>query len=330
GEAALAACIAAAGPPSAAVPVSEAAQAEVIAALQAVAGECELAVERLGDGDGTALFHLGTLAQTSGDQRGATAFYERAANAGLTAAHTRLGDRYMFPPRPARRDVGAAVEQYTIAAEAGDPPALTTMAFLHLLGEGVPRDPARALALMGQAADAGYHFAQFRLGQIYLAGQGIPEAEQAALGIPDFDRAADLLAAASDNGNTEATLRLAELYSGDVPGVPQDDAARFRWTRAAAEMGLPDAIARLGFLYERGIGTAPDPQAAARAYVQALEAGAEPGDLRGTIGGVAVPWDEATAVAFQSILIERGVYDGPLDGLIGEGTIRGALALRRQ
>lgn len=322
-EAALAACLNTAGMPDAGVPVSEDAQAAALAAVRAAEADCALAVEALPDEAAPALFHLATLAQTSGEHREAIALYEEAVEAGIVPAQTRLGDYYLFGTGPIRPDFDEAAARYAAAAEGGDPAAQTTLGFLHLLGRGVDRDPARMLELMGQAADQGYHFAQFRLAQTYLTGEGIPERDREALGIPDVIRAAELFEDASASGNADAALILADLYAGNIEGLIQSDEDRFRWTERAANTGDADALAALAFLIERGTGTDPDPNLAAETYIRALEEGVSPNDLRPAGQG----WDYNTAVAFQLILSDRGLYDGAIDGIVGAGTLAGARAL---
>ncbi|MEM1342054.1 MAG: tetratricopeptide repeat protein [Pseudomonadota bacterium] len=326
--AALGRCEERAGTPEAGVPVSEAAQEAALQRLRRAEADCQAAADALPEEAGVALFHLATLQQTSGRHRQAVGLYEAAADQGVVAANTRLGDYYLFGTRPIRPDPDEAATRFGLASEGGDLAGKTTLGFMYLLGIGVEGDAERAIALMQQAADGGYHFAQWRLGQIYLTGEEVRRGDQEALGIPDAERAVELLAAAARAGNSEATLVLAELFSGaEDERLPRDDAARFRWTREAAEQGLPQAINALGFLYERGIGTLPDPQRAAELYVEALEEGLSTEALRGTVDGVLPGWDGETARAFQIILSERGLYNGAIDGIVGAGTLAGARAL---
>jgi TPR repeat protein len=150
GQAALDRCLAIAGQPSAMEPISEDAQRELFSALAQARGDCTEAARELPDAGG-ALFHLGTIAQVTGEHRQAVRLYERAAEAGEVAALTRLGDYYNFGIRPVSEDVDRAVELYEEAVAAGDPAAAATLAMMHRLGRGVPRDPERMIALMQQA-----------------------------------------------------------------------------------------------------------------------------------------------------------------------------------
>jgi uncharacterized protein len=329
-EAALERCLAVAGPPSAEEPISEEAQRALFRALAEARGDCTEAVRDMPEAGG-ALFHLGTIAQATGEHRQAVRFYERAAEAGVAAALTRLGDYHNFGIRPVREDVARAVELYEEAVAAGDPAAAATLAMMHRLGRGVPRDPERMIALMQESAETGYHFAQYRLAQTYLAGEGVPNDARAALGLPDPVAAIPYLAGAARAGNDEAARDLAQLYATGAPGLNPNPARRFRWTEFLADKGDAPAMALRAFLFEQGIGTERDPERAAAEYVRALETGGvDPESMRGTVNGVVPPWDRETALAFQRILQERGLYLGALDAQVGPGTLGAARALAQQ
>jgi TPR repeat protein len=330
GHAALDRCLAIVGPPSAEEPISEEAQRTLFRALAQARDDCTLAARELPEAGG-ALFHLGTIAQATGEHRQAVRLYERAAEAGEAAALTRLGDYYNFGIRPVREDIDRAVELYEEAVEAGDPAAAATLSMMHRLGRGVPRDPERMIALMQQGADTGYHFAQYRLAQTYLSGEGVPDDALERLGLPNPVAALRYLAGAARSGNDDAARELAALYATGAPGLAPNPARQFRWTNFLAEKGDAPAMALIAFYREQGIGTERDPERAAAEYVIALETGGvDPATMRGTIGGVVPPWDQETALAFQAILQERGLYQGALDAQVGPGTLGAARALAPQ
>ncbi len=326
-EAALMQCHELAGPPDAGVAVTEEAQEELFLALEEAEPHCAEALER-GSTDPEALFTMGAFHQLYGEHEEALERFEQSAEAGQAEASTKLGDYHLFGIGPLRRDPDRAVAYFRAGAEGGDPAAIMTLGLLHRIGMGVPRDTSQMIQLMRQAADGGYHFAQFRLGQIYLTGEGIPGGADESLGIPDRAAAARYLSMAAEQGNIEAVLELAKLHSEvDGPGTG-DPEQQFRWTQAAVEAGFPDAISALGFLYERGRGVDPDPEQAAALYVEALETGeVDFDDIRGEVGGRIPAWDRDTAIAFQLILQERGLYEGAIDGIIGRGSRAGAEAL---
>ena len=320
-------CTEIAGPPDSGVPVSPEAQEAARDALQEAAPFCEAAMAQ-GAATPEVLFHLGVMRQAAGEHDAAIAAFEAAAEAGLAAAETKLGDYHLFGIGPRGRDAETAAGHFRAGAEGGDPAAQMTLGLLHRVGAGVPRDAGRMVALMREAADAGYHFAQFRLGQTYLTGEGVPGGQDAALGIPDREAAARYLSMAAEQGNIEAVLELARFYGEEADAGTGDPAQQFRWTERAARAGLPDAIAALGFLHERGRGVEADPERAAQLYIEALETGdVGMNDLRGQVNGYTPPWDRDTAIAFQLILQERGLYTAAIDGIIGPLSRAAARAL---
>jgi len=315
-------CVETAGPASAGVPVSAEAARAARERLVAAQADCRAAEASQ---NAEALFHAATIAQLSRDGDRAFALLKRAAALGLAAAETRLGDMANFGLPPVAEDAQAAAGHYRTAAGLGDPAAQTTLALLHRIGRGVPRDTGEMVRLLQQAADAGYHFAQYRLAQVYLTGEGVPGGADPALGIPDPPRAADLLGRAAEAGNTTAALELAALYDDAAAGIGTDPESRARLIGMAAEAGDPAAVAALGVLHETGQGVAYDPARAADLYVAAMESGKVAfEELR---RGAAYWWDRQTALAFQQILQDRGLYLGPLDAVVGPGTAAAARAL---
>ncbi|WP_232796468.1 tetratricopeptide repeat protein [Roseovarius salinarum] len=318
-------CLDVAGPPDAGVPVSRDALARDLEALQRARADCEEAAARP-DPAPAALYHMGVILQREGAHDTALARFEAAAERGVAAAHTKLGDYYNFGIGPIEEDHDRAVAGYRAAAEAGDMPAKTTLAIMHGLGRGVAQDSERMIALLQDAADAGYHFAQVRLAQVYRNADGLADTQAEALGLPDPEKAATLYEMAAEQGNTTARTELAKLYAdASLFDDPEKQAA---WTRRAAEAGNPAAINTLGFLHERGKGVAYDPVRAAELYVEALETGEiKVSGLRGRDGGRTPKWDRQTALEFQKILKDRGFYRGALDAIVGPGTLGAARKL---
>ncbi|MDZ7709872.1 MAG: tetratricopeptide repeat protein [Roseovarius sp.] len=328
GSDAAAMCHEIAGPPQAGTPVSREAMSEHFRTLGRARAHCEAAV--IGpEPDAQALFHLAVIMQREGVHERARSLFEMAAEAGIAAAHTKLGDYFNFGIGPVREDHARAVERYRRAAEGGDAPAKSTLAIMYRIGRGVPKDFDRMFDLLHESAEAGYHVSQYRLAETYMNPQTLPRALARRLDLPDPVKAAELYRMAADQGSEDAKAALAKFHEAD--GLFDDPATRVKWLRHAAQQGDARAINALGFLHERGEGVAYDPVRAAGLYVEALETGdLRPEDLRGKINGRWVSWDGETALEFQTILRERGLYRGALDAQVGPGTMAAAQQLSRQ
>ena len=317
-----------AGPPQSGAPVSREAMSQHFRTLGRARAHCEAAV--IGpEPDAQALFHLAVIMQREGVHERALSLFEMAAEAGIAAAHTKLGDYYSFGIGPVQEDHARAVEHYRRAAGDGDAPAKSTLAIMHRVGRGVPRDFDRMFDLLHESAEAGYHVSQYRLAETYMNPETVPGALARKLDLPDPVKAAELYRMAADQGSADAKAALARFHEGG--GVFDDPETRLKWLRHAAQEGDARAINSLGFLHERGEGVAYDPVRAAELYVEALETGDLPVDnLRGKINGRWVRWDRETALEFQAILRERGLYRGALDAQVGPGTLGAARQLVRQ
>lgn len=320
------ACLELAGPVDAGVPRDKEEAQERKEALATASSSCFEAATS-DDATPEILFHAAGAAQAKGDADASLDYLTRAAEAGLGAAETRLGDFFLFGAAGSP-DPRLAVEHYTAATTANDPAGMTTLALLHQVGQGVPRDPERMVALLTDAAEAGYHFAQYRLAQVYRNGNGVPGGADEALGIPDASRAAAYYAEATENGNLSAALELASLLADPTSGLPEDPEEQVRLTRIVSRTGHPPAIARMGAFYETGYGVDYDPRIAAGLYARAMESGEVGFDVLRE--GAPPRWDRETALAFQTILKDRGLYRGPLDAIIGGGTAAAAAGLAEQ
>jgi len=141
-------------------------------------------------------------------------------------------------------------------ATAAPPPAPPTPAQQlasadRAIARGSYTDAAGILKPLAAAADAA---AQFRLGMLYLQGQGVARSDQEAVRL--FERAAE-------QGNARAQMALGDLYAAGR-GVTRDDAEARAWYQKAATQGDADAQAKLGDLYASGRGV---PQSSFQAYV---------------------------------------------------------------
>lgn len=311
------ACLEMLGPPNAGVPVSQDAATAQRSALAAAVTVCEAAAGGR-DPAPEVLYYASEIALAKRDTAGAFTLLEQAAETGLPAAVTKLGDYYLFGAAPGGRDLEKAVALFEQGTALGDPAAMTSLAMMYRASIGVSQDTARMVDLLTQAAEQGYHFAEFRLAQTLYNGDGIPGRADPGLGIPDPQRAVGYYTQAADAGNIEAALELAGLYNDPASGLPDNPGEQARLTKLAADSGLSSAVAAMGVLYELGRGVPASPETAADLYVRALESGEVPWEeLR---QGAPFDWERQTAVAFQTALSERGVYTGVIDGLVGPGT----------
>jgi len=120
---------------------------------------------------------------------------------------------------------GRMINQYSHAAEAGDPEAQFEMGVLHQYGRGVPQDLGRAVALYRKAAEQGHLGAQSNLGILYASGLGIPR---------DYSEALKWFTRAAEQGNSFAQNNLCRLYSFGE-GVPQDYVIAYMWLDLSIE-----------------------------------------------------------------------------------------------
>jgi TPR repeat protein len=130
-----------------------------------------------------------------------------------------------------------------------------------------------AKAMVEKEAAAGGAEAQLALGLAY-AGNGN------RLGIhKDFQRAAEWLKKASEQGSPIAEANLAALYYlGE--GVPKDEAEGMKLLQKSAETRFCDALYFLGEIYEHGKGVPKDKLTADMYYLLAEDSGKEVFDQR--------------------------------------------------
>ena len=192
---------------------------------------------------------------------------ERLEAAGDRTASALLGE-YQMVANP--RDWTRACDHHEKAGRHAS--ALHNLATCHFLGNGRPRDLARARLLYEQASDLGFAKAACAFGNMLIAGQG--GSKDAARGLDLCRRAADTgepdaqtdyggylltgqdmpkdavlarryLAAAAAERHANASYLLGQIYwNGD--GVGKDRAEAVRWWKVSHEAGRPDAAFMIG------------------------------------------------------------------------------------
>ena len=129
-------------------------------------------------------------------------------------------------------------------ADKGDPEAQLSLASRYATGDGVSKDPAKAVKWLRKAAEQGSAHAQCLLGLKYANGDGVK---------PDKVEGARWLKRSAEQGLAEAQFDLGMCYAnGD--GVPKNSVEAADWYRKAADQGLADAECELGTCYLEGNG----------------------------------------------------------------------------
>lgn len=160
----------------------------------------------------------------------------------------------------------AQAEELQKKADQGDPEACYQLGLMHEHGRGVERDSMKARSLYRKAAQKGHALSQFKLGDIYLNGEGGIKSDPA--------KAAKWYLKAAGQGDVDAQFNYAYLLT-QGKGVDQDYVAACEWFTKAAEQGDAEAQAQLGFIYFKGQGVDKDYARAAVWYEKAAGQGNE-------------------------------------------------------
>ncbi len=177
------------------------------------------------------------------------------ARHGSGDAQAALGIALVDAREPGLRDEGRGwLETAAAAAGKADAPAARraqlALGKALLLGSGdIPKDYARARALLAEAAGHGDPAAAYYLGLIYRSGYGTAADSVQAAHWFDLASRADIPA---------ADFMLANAYR-DGSGVPRDEVRALALYRRAAEHELPEAVQTLAMAYRNGeLGLKPD------------------------------------------------------------------------
>ncbi len=170
-------------------------------------------------------------------------------------------------------------------AEEGDPHAQVALGMAYLEGSGVPRDEAKAVALVREAANAGHAVGQIALGAMYSDGEGVPQDQRTAV---------DWYRKAAEQGSPLGQLLLGSKYYEGV-GVTKDPARALqlfrraedgfrselardnsdepRWGLAGAQQGLAQVEYSYGLMHYMGEGATKDDALAFEWYAKAANRG---------------------------------------------------------
>jgi len=126
-----------------------------------------------------------------------------------------------------QKDYATALMESTPLAEQGNANAQLLLGRMFLMGEGVLKDPDRAIKWLRASANQGNAEAQFFIGSYYL--------------LPRRDIAEGLkwLRLSAEQGNQDAQLLLGRAYADGSPEVSRDPVQGEMWLRLAAKDNLP-------------------------------------------------------------------------------------------
>ena len=225
----------------------------------------------------------------------------KAAVPACEAAVARFSDvpRFHFElgrAHEAAGDGAEAAREYEYAGAHGHNIAIYALGYLHLIGLGVPEDPAKAIALFENAAAKGDPYAMNSLGRAYRDGTGVPADRDKAIDwflkaaaqghsfaynnlgymlaeAGDAERALPLFEASAESGDVYGYNNMGYAYQNGV-GVTPDLQKAIAWYEKAAAGGQPNAPINLGFIYrDGGPGLEPDPRRAAFWFAEAAKGG---------------------------------------------------------
>ena len=226
----------------------------------------------------------------------AARLYFRAGNAGIADAFAAGGELYLEENPPDYREAKSWLEQ---AVQHGSADGYSDLGWMYESGNGVSRDPAKALGLYNEAAKLGSGEGMYRIGMAYYDGLGVQKDPVAAC--QWFIRAA-----AYEHPYAEGQAGLC-YYNGT--GVVQNHATAFDWFAKAGQAGLVDAEVFVADMLERGDGHNQDSTYAVMWY----QAAAGQGDVYAMteLGahlrlGKGIAWNEAQAMQWFAKAAQKG------------------------
>jgi TPR repeat protein len=245
------------------------------------------------------------------DLEEARKWYLLAATQGILEAYSQIGKTYS-ESNP--RDYAKEIEAFKQGVASGDTVSMQYLAYRHLYGIGVSKDPNHALELLRQAAAKGSYSAATDIAEMYLNGDGIAK---------DYGAAMVWFKQAAGGGSGWAMVQLGNMYWNGV-GVGKNFVEAGRWYEMAASHGYDDGNLALAVMFSRGMGCRQDIQLSVQLAEIAIRRNS---DVKDTFKEGWSSWDPDFLIAFQSRLKEVGLYSGPLDGKFGTGTLAAIDAL---
>lgn len=226
---------------------------------------------------------------------------ETQAFQGIPEAQHDMGALYVAGHGQVKQDLERAIFWFTEASQNGIANAKYNLGVLNHQGMGTQQNIDRAMALYKDAADIGHPEAQYNLGIANIEGIGVSyNPSQAAY---YFEKAAQ-------QGVIEAAYNLGLIYENGLLGQPQPEEA-LTWYKKAADAGSPEAQSALEQLAS-SLGIKVEDVKRIVDKVQARQSD----DVKNTLN----TQNNYLISEIQSELMRRGLYPGPVDGMIGPMT----------
>lgn len=126
-------------------------------------------------------------------------------------------------------NLAGAVEIFKDLAAGGDLRAQFKLGLMYIKGQGVPQNYTQGALWFRKVAEQGDAAAQFNLGTMYYLGNGVPQ---------DYSEAAKWYRKAVEQGNGKAQINLGAMYSQGI-GVGRDDVQALMWFNIASSILPP-------------------------------------------------------------------------------------------
>lgn len=189
-----------------------------------------------------------------------------AANVSVTGEspeHLFESGRKLLKGDGVEKDPEKALSLMKQSAELGSITAMTTVGYLYSAGREVPLNDVEAAKWFRMAAEKGDAVAQVNLGRL-LVNEKLPLTNGSKDRRPQYAEGIGWIGKAADQGNPDACLAYGViLMRGDYESKP-DPSKAATYLKPLAEAGNLDAMNALGVMYESGNGVPKDETAAGR------------------------------------------------------------------
>lgn len=205
-----------------------------------------------------------------------------------------------------RGDYRTARRILTVAAKRGDTTAQFKLGNMYLAGLGVSKDLREGTFWFRKAAEGGLAEAQYTIAAMYALGEGVPQ---------DYAEARRWYLKAAAQGEPESLYSLGYM-AANGQGGPRNETEAAEWFQKAAERGHVSAQYELAGRYQRGAGVPQDGAKAMDMFRKAAEQGFAPAEH--SLGfayatGQGVPHDLERAMEWFRKAAEQGVAESQVE-----------------